>query len=93
MFDVETNLRIGADYLRQMMAACQGDVRLALAAYNAGPGRVRSLLNRYCPDPGSWRYEAIEAHLPLITRRYVQKVLAYREAFAKEAGGIDDGHS
>jgi soluble lytic murein transglycosylase-like protein len=38
-FDPIDNLRGGAKYLSQMIKQF-GDVRLALAAYNAGPGRV-----------------------------------------------------
>lgn len=41
-FDVEQNLSGGADYLARQMLKF-GDVRLALAAYNAGPGRVARL--------------------------------------------------
>lgn len=40
-FDVEQNLRGGAQYLAQMLRQFGGDTRLALAAYNAGPGAVR----------------------------------------------------
>lgn len=40
-FDVEQNLRGGARYLRQQLDRF-GQVHLALAAYNAGPGRVRN---------------------------------------------------
>jgi hypothetical protein len=39
-FDVRQNIDGGAGYLRQMMDRFGGDVRLALAAYNAGPGTV-----------------------------------------------------
>lgn len=39
-YDVEGNLRGGARYLRQQLDRF-GQVHLALAAYNAGPGRVR----------------------------------------------------
>lgn len=39
-YDVEQNLRGGARYLRQQLDRF-GQVHLALAAYNAGPGRVR----------------------------------------------------
>lgn len=40
-YDVEQNLRGGARYLRQQLDNF-GQVHLALAAYNAGPGRVRN---------------------------------------------------
>jgi Transglycosylase SLT domain len=39
-FDVRQNIDGGAGYLRQMMDRFGGDVKLALAAYNAGPGTV-----------------------------------------------------
>lgn len=41
-FDPLENLRGGADYLARQMLRF-GDVRLALAAYNSGPGRVARL--------------------------------------------------
>jgi soluble lytic murein transglycosylase-like protein len=41
-FDPEANLLGGANYLAKLLAQF-GDVRLALAAYNAGPGRVAAL--------------------------------------------------
>jgi soluble lytic murein transglycosylase-like protein len=39
-FDAELNVRIGSAYLKQLIARYGGDVALALAAYNAGPGSV-----------------------------------------------------
>lgn len=39
--DPVQNIRGGALYLRRMMSVFGGDVRLALAAYNAGPAAVR----------------------------------------------------
>lgn len=39
-FDPESNIWGGAKYLRQMMDRFGGNVRLALAAYNAGPASV-----------------------------------------------------
>ncbi|HEX7855100.1 MAG TPA: lytic transglycosylase domain-containing protein [Sphingobium sp.] len=40
-YDIEQNLRGGARYLRRQLDSF-GQVHLALAAYNAGPGRVRN---------------------------------------------------
>lgn len=44
LFDRDTNLRLGFRYLRDMMRAYDGDLRLALLAYNRGPGRVDEIL-------------------------------------------------
>lgn len=41
-FDPVQNLRGGADYLARQLLRF-GDLRLALSAYNAGPGRVARL--------------------------------------------------
>ncbi|HEU5314797.1 MAG TPA: transglycosylase SLT domain-containing protein [Chloroflexota bacterium] len=40
LFDVETSLRYGCIYLRYLQHRYAGDVRRALAGYNAGPGNV-----------------------------------------------------
>lgn len=41
-FDPDQNLRAGIRYLKKMLEACQGDLGLALAAYNAGLSRVKA---------------------------------------------------
>lgn len=49
----ETNLRVGFQYLRYLMDEFGGNERLALTAYNRGPGTVNRLLARgRNPDNG-----------------------------------------
>jgi len=60
-----------AKYLRQLHDQFD-DWRLAVAAYNAGPGTVSRLLKRYATT----NYEGIAQHLPAETQMYVPKVEA-----------------
>jgi soluble lytic murein transglycosylase-like protein len=39
-FDIEQNVLAGARYLKELLGRFHGDLKLALAAYNAGPERV-----------------------------------------------------
>ena len=48
-FDPETSALFAAAYLRQLRDAFGGDLRLAVVAYNGGPGYVRRVLKAY-PD-------------------------------------------
>lgn len=67
----EKNARAAAKYLRKLHRRF-GDWRLALAAYNAGEGRVRSLLQRR----NARTFDEIAAHLPAETQMYVPKIEA-----------------
>lgn len=77
LYDPETNVVLGALYLRQLLNAYDQDARLALAAYNCGPEVVDRARKGYGPA-----YADIEAHLPKITRTYVTHVLANAADFA-----------
>ena len=46
LYDQKTNLRLGFKYLNQMINKYNGNVRLALLAYNRGPGTVDKVLKR-----------------------------------------------
>ena len=49
-----------------------GSWRLALAAYNAGEGRVRRLLRAH----GATRFDQIVGELPLETQQFIPRVLS-----------------
>ena len=57
--------RVGRDYRRAMEREFGGDYAAMFGAYNAGPGRVRQLLDRY---GSNWLQYA-----PAETRDYVNK--------------------
>ena len=60
--------RVGRQYSAAMMHKYDGDAAKVLAAYNAGPGRVDSLLKKYGEDWASY--------LPPETKNYVKKGLS-----------------
>ncbi|HET9152449.1 MAG TPA: transglycosylase SLT domain-containing protein [Gemmatimonadales bacterium] len=52
LFDRDTNLRMGFRYLKDLLEQFDGDMHLALLAYNRGPGRVEQILAEG-GDPGN----------------------------------------
>ena len=62
IWNPEENIRGGAKYLARMLRQYNGDIRLSLAAYNAGPSNV----NKYKGVPP---FEE--------TKNYVERVLSY----------------
>jgi soluble lytic murein transglycosylase-like protein len=45
-FDAWQNVYAGARYFRKLLDTYNGNIRLSLAAYNAGPGRVKTSMPR-----------------------------------------------
>jgi len=81
MLDPEKNILTGSVYLKK---ACldrfDGNIPLALAAYNGGPTKVEkeccSGNQRPCQE-----FDSCKAQLPSETQNYVVKVLSYYQAF------------
>ena len=77
LFDPRYNMRLGAAYLGQLIKAYRGSYIMALAAYNAGPNRVRRWL-RQNGDPRKGIIDPIDwvEGIPISeTRNYVQRVM------------------
>lgn len=73
IFDPEENIEGGVRYFRSLLDRFDGDVQLALAAYNAGSRHVRN-------------YEGIPPFKA--TQRYIKKVLKFRKKFKMEKMAI-----
>lgn len=69
LHDYDTNKKMGEYYLKKMLSAFDGDVKLALAAYNWGIGNVKKAMKKY---GDSW--EDIQEKAPLETRGYVRNI-------------------
>ena len=67
-FDIGQNVNGGARYLRKMLDSFGGDIKVALAAYNAGPGTV----NKYGGQIPPFQE----------TEQYVDRVLRYSNKMA-----------
>ena len=79
LLEPERNLRLAAKYLSDMLERFRGfndQVKLALAAYNAGPGTVENVLNAARRAGTPTTFEAIAPQLPRETQQYVGRVLS-----------------
>ncbi len=70
LYEPCTNIRAGAAYLRELLDRYNGDLHLALAAYNYGPGRIRQGAGPgQVPQGAKWYSSYIYHHLKNIVRK------------------------
>ena len=80
--DPQINISYGSWYLRYLLQHYHGNVALALAAYNAGEGKVDGWWQQ-ATDRGETF--SVATHIPFPeTRAYVTKVLKARKAYRRE---------
>lgn len=74
VYKPEINIRLGVYYLKRMLDMFNSDTDLAVAAYNAGEGRVKEWLSNeaYSPDGKTLSVIPYEE-----TRRHVEKINKY----------------
>ena len=83
LFDPATNILLGAARLRTLLDKFDGQIPAALAAYNAGPNRVRQWLSTRPSDD----IEAFVEQIPFDeTRLYVKKVVLSWEEYRRIYG-------
>ncbi len=71
------NIKLGTGYLDQMLARFNGSYVMAIAAYNAGPGRVDKWVKMF-GDPRTGEVDMVDwiESIPIYeTRNYVQRVM------------------
>lgn len=90
LFEPQTNLEIGAKYLDVVYSQTGESPFLALASYNAGPGRALGWVERFSNAPIDEYVESIPIRQ---TRHYVKRVMEswqiYRWHFDNDAGFPD----
>jgi soluble lytic murein transglycosylase len=89
--DAAYNMQLGATYLRGVLDKYDGFVPLAVAAYNAGPGRVADWLAAF-GDPRAGAVDPVD-WIELIpineTRNYVQRVIENTVIYRVKRGEPD----
>ncbi len=87
------NLRTGAQYLAELIQEF-GDLRLAVAAYNAGPGAVRRWLKRWDRAVKRKDLDLFIEFIPYReTRNYVRRVLRSYRMYQRLYRGIRKGET
>ena len=84
-FDPQTNIRLGAAYLDDLLKRFDGNHALATASYNAGPHRMPRWRPDYTMEAARW----VESIPYNETRNYVQAVLGYMTIYEYKLQGAE----
>jgi soluble lytic murein transglycosylase len=78
--EANAGIALGSWYVRELMRQFDGELAATIAAYNAGPGKVRQWL-----DEGTWDGSLQNVRrIPYgETRHYVQRVIFYYQKYLK----------
>jgi soluble lytic murein transglycosylase-like protein len=79
LFDPDYSLHLGTTYFRQLLGQFDGNVELALAGYNGGPGRIGRLWRAHGPDRGVDLF--LEELALEESRNYVKRILVLAESY------------
>ena len=88
MTNPQYNILLGTIYIKGLIKRFGGSIPLALAGYNAGPGRVKIWLKRY-GDPRKNQIDYVDwiESIPISeTRNYVKKVISNYRVYKKKMG-------
>ena len=88
LLNPETNLYLGSIYLKKMLVFFNGNIVLATAAYNAGPGNIKKWLPSNTIPADIW-IDTIPFHE---TRGYVKNIMGSMTFYEKELGLPDTLH-
>lgn len=88
LYDVDANVALGSAYYRQLLDDYDGNRALSLAAYNAGPHRVRKWRSESGEEVSIWQW--VDSIPFRETRDYVQAVLAYNLVYQDLQGEDTD---
>lgn len=80
-WDPDQNVEGGTKYLSQMIKQFDGNVPVALAAYNWGPGNMRKLIRK----TGSTDINELMQYMPKETQGYVQNITRSHAAYQEQA--------
>jgi soluble lytic murein transglycosylase len=92
LFDPKTNIRLGVRFFSHLTERYEGEVELALAAYNAGPHKVDAWRQRYPIDNRLLFVDLIPYRE---TREYVASIARnyyfYKKLYASDGPAGDEG--